>query len=439
MNTEQKLIQLLKEIVSNQDYLFDEGTTEYILGRLPESQLMQNSFEFLGLRNFKVHTNLMGFVLLRNSYKIQNGDFDNINQWMNLLNKKNPKLTQSLDFSFIPNSTNKANFFPKLNKDKLPTLKGNFSTFYSLMHFEHWIANQDKLVFGEPLNKINGLVFTLDSLSNEQKGNFFFKEENKTEYAKIVIDHISQNKPTIINNKWHDDASFTTKVMSSNLLKRAMVCLNSEDLEPIFSPDSLGIIIRQANDFNNLKLNHQLLNNLLALAPAEKWLQGWKNSFKVKTKELNIIELFNNKFFKGYGLNIVENKEIKPGVRKETFSANKNCIASFKDEFSFFLPAIKDMVVSNEQSIHMFNAIMRTNDIDLMNTYRQYFDIPSLEDNKNEKIYDIMMNRLQEKNKLSMNEKNWSSWIDYNSYFDANKLHQELSNSTITTKRVLKI
>jgi hypothetical protein len=439
MKTEQKLIQLLKEIVSNQDYLFDEGTIEYLLGRLPEDQLMQNNFEFVGLKNFRVQTNLMGFILAKNSYKIQNKDFDSINQWLNLLSKKTPTLIDSPQFTFIANGTNKPNFFPKLAKDKLPSLKGNFSTFYSLMHFENWITNQNEVLFGDPLNKINGLVFTLDALANEQRGNFFFKDENKTAYAQIVINHVIQNKSKIIENNWHDDSTFTSKVMTSNLLKRAMVCLDSEQLEPLFSPDSLGIIIRQANDFNNLKLNHQLLNNLLALAPADKWLQGWKNSFKVKTKELNIIELFNNKFFKAYGLNIIENKEIKPGVRKETFSNNKNCIASFKDEFSFFLPEIKNMTVSNEQHIHLFNAIMRTNDVDLMSLYRNEMEIPPLIDNKNEKIYNIMMNRLQDKNKLSLNEQKWSSWMEYNTYFDANKLNYELSSQVKTSKRTLKI
>jgi hypothetical protein len=275
-NTEEKLLDLLSFMIQDHERHFDKETAQYLLNRIPTKSLLMPR-RVHGIKNFVDSSSIFGHVLLKNCYNIANDDYTIIDEWKEILKEKDPDLINNPDINFIP--INSKEQTPKF-KGELE-IKSNFISYYAIKNFKEWFGNPTKEILGYTINDINPALLTLECLCDEQDsyfypGNKIDGESPTTKQSEAYLKIIIKGKEEILKNKWHDEKSFTHKVFTSKRMKAVMKDVNGESLEPLFSEDSLGSIIRQANSFDNLSDNRELLSNLLALAPAEKWLEGWR-------------------------------------------------------------------------------------------------------------------------------------------------------------------
>lgn len=389
-----------------------------------------------------------GYVMAKNAHYIDNDDFSQINQWHELLMQKDQKLVEYPTIIFIP--TNNKDQTPKFKEDI--EIKSDFSTFYAIRHFHDWRKIIDKEVFGHKLSNVDPVIFTLESICDEQDWNYYPERDKKSiNISNLILDYVVAAKEEIIKNKWHDDKSFTNKLFSSKRMQLVMKDVEPENLEKLFTIESLGTIIKKANSHENIKSNPALLGNLLALASAEKWMEGWTNLYK--SKSVNLVDLFNNKFHASYGVNITDQQ--KPGLKKEKpyISGSSQANAALKDEMTFFFPAIVKMEVDSAQLCQLFNGIMKSRDVELMSLYLDYFDIPHVsakEDADTIKIHSKMMEKLNKHDVINYGIKNnttgeverkqYQSWMEACAEIKATKLGNILAQKTDPPgKRTLKI
>jgi hypothetical protein len=446
-DTDNKLLDLLKHMTNDHDRYFDRETAQYLISRLSVESLLKPE-RVSNLKNFVVSSGFFGHILTKKSYYIDEEDYSSINEWRELLIQKDPKLGEYPEMIFIPAGTRDQT--PKY-KDHVE-IKGNFSDFYVIRHFDDWTKINHMEIYGHKLSDINPVIFTLESLCDEQDSNYYPDRDKKTVHiSNMIIDYIAQGKEEVIKNHWHDEKSFTNKLFSSKRLKSVMKDVEPETLEKLFTEESLGTIIRKVNYHDHIKSNPALLGNLLALAPAEKWMDGWRKLHK--SKSINIVELFNNKFYAAYGINIYNNQ--KPGTKKDKTSIGGSMAANeaLMDEMEFFLPAISNMKVEKQQLCQFFYGLMRSKDAELMSLYLDYFDIPTVSATDTDelvKTHTKVMERFNKEDFISYNIKNnetgevenkqANSWREVYADIKAHKLDSILERKEeVPIKRKLKI
>lgn len=424
-NTEEKLLDVLVHMIQDHDRHFEKETAQYILSRL-STDFLNNPKKVHGIKNFVVSSNIFGHVLLKNCSNISMDNHSVIDEWKEILQEKDQSLINNPDIIF--SLINQKEQLPKI-KEALE-IKSNFITYYALKNFKEWFANPTKEIFGYKIQDINPALLTLDSLceqnpsfltGNKVNGEFSTNKQSEL-YLKILI----EGKKEIIKNKWHDDKSFTHKIFNSKRMLSVMRDVSGESLEPLFSEESLGAIIRHANSFNILADNRELLSNLLALAPADKWLEGWRKL--TQKKYIDIVDLFNNKFNYGYGINL--HLEYKSGLRKEGNGYDK-VATLLKDELKFFFPALSKMELDKNQLCLLVNGIFRTKDVELMSIFLDSFDIPKVnadESTESHKIYNRMI--------FNMNDNTNLDYIDNGENIKIDNWHQAIA--TIQAKKLEK-
>jgi hypothetical protein len=434
----QKLLSILESMVQNHEQMFDEETARYIINRIPKSYFIEPFINNYNIKNFQIKMNFLSYVETKNSYLIEKNENEIIKVWKNLLREKDIDLENNSHIIFLPSSHSE--HYPKQNTKDNISIIGNFATYYAIRHLDKWLLRQEDYFYGQKFCDVNKEVLTLELISSEQNDSFYFHDETiRKNAAKLLVTIVCEGKTKIIANKWHDDSSFTSKMMESPNMKKIMTSIEGNDIESLFSLDSLSVILKKANTFESSKKNPKLLGNLLALAPAEKWMQSWKTAFK-KNNGLNLIELFQNKFFSGYGINIIETEKTKPGQRKETNSSSLKVKECLMDELDFFLPAIKEMKISKDHQLHLFNAIMRTNDPALMDIYIKHMELPSFEENKESILYNKIMDRFNKPNSIIQSQEHFSTWKEWYNWKLAHKLNISLFiNEPAPIKRTLKI
>ncbi len=435
----QKLLSILESMVQNHEQMFDEGTAKYIINRIPTSYFLEPCINNFQIKNFQIKMNFLSYVETRNSYSIENGNHGKIDIWKALLKEKDTDLENHSNIIFVP--TCHSEHYPKKIASEKISINGNFATYYAIKHLEEWIPRQEDYFYEQKFSDVNKTILTLELISSEQNDSFYFHDANiRKNAAKLLVNIVCEGKTEIIANKWHDDASFTSKMMESPNMKKIMTSLEGNDIEPLFSLDSLYVILKKANTFESSKKTPKLLGNLLALAPAEKWMQSWNTAFK-KKNGINLIELFQNKFFTSYGINIIEIDKTKPGQRKETNSISLKIQECLMDELDFFLPAIKTMKIAKDHQLHLFNAIMRTKDANLMDIYTKHLELPAFDpNNKDNSLYTKTMERFNKPNSIVQSQKIFPTWHEWYNWNLANKLNSSLSiNSPAPIKRTLKI
>jgi hypothetical protein len=328
-DTENKLLELLSYMIQDHVRNFEKDTAKYIISRLSLKSLIEPK-KIHGIRNFFISSNIFGHVLLKNTFNINKDDYSVIEQWKEILAEKDPILIQNPDILFSPGKEHGIKF----KSDTV--IKSNFITYYAITNFKEWMNNQDKEILGYSIKDIDSALLTLDSLCEEQNSYFFTgnvvdgvssSSKKSEKFIKLVI----KGKEEIIKNKWHDDKSFTNKLFSSKRMKSIMTDVDGEILSPLFSEESLGTIIRQANNFTTISENRHLFLNLSPLAPAEKWLEGFRKL--TQKKYIDIVDLFNNKFNYAYGINL--HLEYKPGLKKKAVNI-LNTLKFLKKNCSFY-------------------------------------------------------------------------------------------------------
>lgn len=444
-DTQEKLLGLLKYMVQDHNRYFDKSTAEYLLNRISVETLLESE-RVVSLKNFVVKSNFFGHVLIKNSYNIGDNDQVPINEWRELLSQKNTKIAEYPEVSFVP--INSKGQTPK-HKDHLE-INSNFSTYYAVRHFNDWNKKKNHEFLGHNLGKINSTIFTLESLCEEQDSQYYPGQKKSTiDTSNEIIEHILKGKDEILKSNWHDEKSFTNRLFLSKRMQLVMKDIEPETLEKLFTTESLGTIIKQSNSHENIRSNPALLGNLLALAPAESWMDGWKKV--LKSKHINLVDLFNNKFHGAYGVNIATAQ--KPGTKKEKTYGSTNVSLALNDEMEFFLPAIAKMSPEKEQLCYLFNGIMKSGDVKLMSLYLDYFDIPHMIEQENPeryKTYERMMNKFNKEDNIfyelknsstgELEKKSANSWKEVYSEIKADKLDNSLSKKeNIPTKRTLKI
>lgn len=438
---EDRLFYLLQSMVQDPQTYFDIETARYIIKRIPIEKLTDSTITNYNIKNFQLEMDFLGYVFMKSVYRVEDNDDSLITSWKELLQEKDPSLVKSPTMTFKFKNWDCQAPANKTEPREIK-LKGNFATYYAIERFDEWIKDPNKNFGGESLSNINKLIFISEQICTEQNVNFYlYDNEKKKLAAELILNLILETKPQLIDKGWHTDQTFTAKMMSSYNLRKILNSLEGEQIESLFSLDSLSVIIKQSNSFDSIKSNPNLLGNLLALAPAEKWMEAWGVSHKTRAKETNIIELFNNKFFSAYGLNIIETDEKKPGKKSETYRNSKKHIDVFKDEFGFFLPALKKHNLSYDHTCHLFNAIMRTKDSSLMSIYMDSMDIPSYSDNpKHNEIYEKMTKQFNKNRIIMHGDKRYDSWKMWYTTKKAELLERELKNHQLEKpKRILKI
>lgn len=454
ITTESKLFNLLRHMIQDHDRYFEKETAQYIIDRLPFEELMQPKYA-TSITNFSIQSNFFGMVLMKNSYYINDADEkQSIQEWKEILEKKDPRLVEYPEIVFIP--TNTKDQTPKF-KEHLE-IKADFSTYYALHHMSDWLKALDSELFGHKLRNINKAVFTIDSICEDQYSTYYPFSKNKVASSEnideFLINIIIDGKEEVIKNKWHDDKSFTNKVFHSKRMKLLMKYVEPESIEKLFTTDSLSTIIKQANSHESIKNSPKLLGNLLALAPAEKWMDGWAKQYKAKSQTINIVDLFNNKFHGAYGINITNVQ--KAGTKKEQTFGKSEVQDALRDEMEFFLPAISKLNPDKEQICHMFIGLMKSRDVDLLKSFMEYFEIPNISPAESEKnaelakAYNKMMAKLEERREIYYEIKDDKgevtdkvrvhSWKEVCADLRARKLDAALNKKEqVPVKRTLKI
>jgi hypothetical protein len=443
-DTENKLLELLSYMIQDDARHFEKDTAKYIVSRLSTKSLMEPR-RVHGIRNFYISSNIFGNVLLKNIFNINQNNYSVIEQWKEILAEKDPALIENPDILFSPDREHGIKF----KNDTV--IKSNFITYYAITNFKEWMANQNKEILGYSIQDIDTALITLESICEEQNSYFFIDNHSvdgvsKTakqseEFIKLII----KGKEEIIKNKWHDDKSFTNKLFNSKRMKSIMTDVDGEILSPLFSEESLGTIIRQANNFTTISENRHLFLNLSPLAPAEKWLEGFRKL--TQKKYVDIVDLLNNKFNFAYGINL--HLEYKSGLRKEG-NSHPRYAKVFKEELQFLLPALSQMTLDKDQLCLLTNGIFRSSDVELMSIFLDSFDIPKLSANESEisqKIYNKMMFNMNDKIDLDLdldygddNNEKFENWHQAIANIQAKKLDKKLPvNSELAIKRKLKI
>lgn len=441
-NIEDKLLDVLVHMIQDHDRHFEKETAQYILSRLSTDFLLKPR-RIHGIKNFVVSSGIFGHVLLKNIYDISKKNYTAINEWKELLVEKDPVLINNPDIIFAP----------QRNKEQTPNIKGNveitsnFITYYAIKNFQDWADKPNQEFFGYTNNDVDPILLTLECLCEEQDSYYHvgYKENGEsktTDKSENILEFLIKGKSEIIKRKWHDDKSFTNKVFASKRIKSIMKDVSAESLESLFSEESLGTIIRNANNYSTLADSKELLSNLLALAPAEKWLEGFRKV--TQKKHIDIIELLNNKFNYGYGINL--HLEYKSGLRKEG-NDHPKVATLLKDELKFFFPALSKMEFDKNQLCLLVNGILRTRDVELMSIFLDSFDIPKVnadESAESHKIYNKMMFNMDDKINLDYVENGENikidNWHQAIATIQAKKLEKDLSiNEEPVVKRKLKI
>lgn len=435
-----RLISLLNFMVENN--AFEREAAQYLLSRIPNQILLEPQSR-INTKNFIVSANFFGNILIRNTYAISKNDYSVINEWRELLLEKDPKLVNNSDFVFTGRS--KKEQAPKA-KDNLE-IKGSFMDLYAVRNFQEWIKNPEKEVAGYTLKDLNPTIITLECICEEQDSYYSTNQSNDptrstSQQSTYLINTILKGKNNIIKNKWHDEQTFTNKIFHSKRMKSVMRDVDSEVLESLFSQESLGTIIKNANTFDSIRDNRELFLNLSPLASPEKWLNGWRKTQQTKT--INLVEFFNNKFNYAYGLNL--HLEYRNGLRKEG-KEHPGVAETFKEEFKFFLPALAKMELDKNHLCLLANGILRSHDIQLMSMFLDYFDLPKVnadESPESIKIYEKMMSTMNsitnlnyEDPKSGLKAHNWHEAV---ALIQAAKLSHELDRKDEPViKRSLKI
>lgn len=440
--TDEKLLNALIHMIQDHDRNFEKETAKYILKRLSTDFLLKPK-RVHSIKNFFVSSGIFGHVLLKNIYNISKEDYIAIDEWKEILIEKDPILINSPEITFVPERTNEQT--PKIKG--YIEIKSNFMTYYAIKNFQEWIEQPNKKILGYANDDVDPTLLTLECLCEEQDsyyhaGHKVNGESTTIQQSEDIIKLLIKGKNEILKRKWHDDKSFTNKLFGSKRIKSIMKDVSAESLESLFSEESLGTIIRNANNYSTLSDSKELLSNLLALASAEKWLEGFRKI--TQKKHIDIIDLFNNKFNYGYGINL--HLEYKSGLRKEG-NDHPTVAALLKDELKFFFPALSKMELDKNQLCLLANGILRTRDVELMSIFLDSFDIPKVnadESAESHKIYNKMMFNMDDKTNLNyddgVNKNKFDNWHQAIATIQAKKLEQELSvNEIQPMKRKLKI
>lgn len=444
MSTQQdkdkKLIAILNKMVSSPEEYLDEPTAQYLLNNITIEKLQSFSYaSHYSIKHMYIEADFWGRVLLHNiNYFLENLHNkedkkypDRVTLWTELLNAKDSKLLTPPVFEI--KLSNKEEQFPKYKGKNYPKYNCNFATIMALVDIPKWSKIKDKQVVGLPLNNPDYLLLGTALLTNDNYYHIpYFNKENNGQEAiatsKEILDILLKAKPLIIEQKLHDEESFTKRVLSSKVTREMLINLEIDDIAPLFSLSSLRAIIKEANSTENVKQKSAMLSGLLALAPAEKWMDAWENK-----KNFNLIELFDNKFYFAYSKNIVQ-KESGRGVRKEKSYGYHGTANSFKEELEYFLPAISKKKLDEEQVCHFFHALMRSQDVQAMKIYLTHMPVPPMHKSKQKNdIYDKINDEFHSYKSIvdkDLGEEVFTSWAQWYTAVQAHKLNNQLTQKT---------
>lgn len=435
-----KLLNLLVHMIKEHESIFDKETARHILNRIPIEDLLEPK-KFNSLKNFSISSGIFGQILLKNVHNIDREDYSIINEWKEILTEKDPILIENPKIIFRPD---KVSGF-KL-KDSID-IESNFLNYYAIYYFRKWIENPHKEILGYSSHDIDPVLLTLECLYEEQDSYYsagLIKDgvSETTQQSTDFIQQIIKGKKEIISRNWYDDKTFTNKIFASKRMKTIMKDVDGEALSPLFSEESLGSILRHANSFPSIESNKDLFMNLSPLAKPEKWLDGFRKLSQ--KKHIDLIDLFNNKFNYGYGINL--HLEYRSGLRKEDKPHSK-IVPIFQEELAFFFPALSKMTLDKNQLCLLVNGILRTRDVELMSIFLDNFDIPKVsadESVESQKIYNKMMFNMDDKINLDYGNDDskikFDNWHQAIANIQAHKLEKELHvNNEQPIKRKLKL
>lgn len=348
-------------IIENDD-AFDAGIIDFIFKKITPLLNQINYDNYYHSENFIVSGNLLSRV---NLYSLLNDTPENLQTWKSLISKHLPDETMSNKCSVKMRSLNEfndSNYFPVEVSPECLSLIFKESPVFSKTNVNNFTENEEILI----------ILQHFESKVDELK---YLKIRNDMAYCEYLVNLLIKNRQKITEIFKLPEDMFLNKVLESATLKIVISTIDPSKLLDLFSESDLKKIYKKSSLIENIKNNPKMLNNLLPLATADKWISSYKN----QKSDFDILRFFDNKFFLATGKSIIKKKDNieQRGTRKEKDFGNYSVKSQLIEEFKYLSSSIKNQKIENNTVIQWYRSIIRTDFMDLFKLSSSVISIPS--------------------------------------------------------------
>lgn len=412
MSSNETLFSLLKKMIDNSkptfnsDDIFDEGVLKYVLGRIPEQELISNDYFSLSLRNYKVKTNLFGYLKYINEiYKTPEKNFERdeiYKKWENIFQEVYPAMLRD------------ENIFYKIINGKTEQER---SVSLQLLNFLYNPLRANKNLSVESFTSDEQFIFVED-LTHENQNYVIYKislTENNALINNIIEMIINNYEKVRLENKKKPKEMLSRAFSSKNF--KVIISQGHKDLGLIFDKTLLNDIQKKSDLSDSLSDTPYLLSSIMPIASPEDWLGN-----------NNVLDFFSVLLKRISGYNI---KDISSALKSNSFTAknvNRYSLSAMElmARLEYLEPVLKSKVLSDRDLEIWYGLIMKSNSEKL---FKKSLDIFPLPTRKLGIFYDMWFDSIINKNE----NKTWAM-VEKEHLMES--LNNKLSTQDIKLKKI---
>jgi hypothetical protein len=429
---ESSLFLNLFNMIKDHDQYFNQGIAQYILNSSTLTEIQEQSFKNNSLKNYKLDTNLWGFISFTNKNSLfyspeKNLDSNNLNNlqhfsqkeiWYQILNQFNPILLEESAFTLETYKESKG-------KKHIVSLQ----TVSILSDIKNWyILSQQST--GLHLTKEEE-VLIIEDLFQENQTTTLHQHNlvQQPELAIFLLNKVSEHYKTVQKNFKKSNEEMTAKFFSSPAIKLLLTHSNADLSQTFFSESSLNTIMKKSSLKDNLATYPHMISTLFPIAPPEKWIAAYSME-----EEFNINNFFGHLAKKIAHLplaKISKNLKSKTTAFDNNKSSSSTGIKEMLSQLDYLGPVLKKIPTSEDNLQLLFTTILYSKNPDLYKKAREIYSLPEFNDNT-QYFHNVLMNHsfIDKGNKTSFTFK----------YVEAEIFQEKLDNSLpIQSKKIAKM